>query len=593
MSADESLHEYGDNALLSTVEQRRLQLSKSTGAEKKAHFGQFLTPERTAAFMAGLFPEGEGECRLLDAGAGIGSLSAAFLDRWRNGGFQFQRVQVDAFELDHDLVAYLSKTLQKYHGKGDFLANIQEADFIHCAVESLAGDLFSRRLEPFTHAILNPPYKKLNSNSAHRLALRRVGIETVNLYSAFVALAVALAAQGGQIVAIIPRSFCNGPYYRPFRHFILERAAIRHLHLFASRSKAFKDDQVLQENIIIRLERAAVQGSVTVSTSADDSFSDLTADQHPGRRILLPDDPERFIHVPMSSAQSAIEQSPAIRYTLADIGIKVSTGPVVDFRLKTYLRDRPGSGTVPLLYPGHFSSSGITWPIDGMKKPNAIKRNSDTEKWLYPNGYYCVVRRFSSKEEKRRIVASVVEPGAFGDAPVLGFENHLNLFHENKHGLPEPLARGLALFLNMTAVDEQFRRYSGHTQVNATDLRRMKYPSRDALIQLGKWAMQQGCAHASPGRRQARKIAGAVQIEDLDGLLAADAHGGELAAPEAAGVECPGVVFGEVAEGGPMAEDDARLAGGATGHLEPGQACSGWESGRAFSFSSSRPSRSQ
>jgi adenine-specific DNA-methyltransferase len=478
--------------LLSTVEHRRLQLSKSTRAGKKAHFGQFLTPERTATFMAGLFPDRQGDCRLLDAGAGIGSLSAAFLDRWRNGGFQFQRMEVDAFELDHDLIQYLSKTINKYDGKGNFSVNIHEEDFIHSAVESLTGDLFSSPLENFTHAILNPPYKKLNSNSAHRLALRRVGIETVNLYSAFVALAVALVAQGGQIVAIIPRSFCNGPYYRPFRDFILERTAIRHMHLFDSRNTAFKDDDVLQENIIIRLERGGQQGPVTISTSADDSFSDLTAHEHPFDRIVFPDDTERFIHIPTSSKQNAIELSPAIRYTLADLGIKVSTGPVVDFRLKTHLRDMPGPTTVPLLYPGHFSSSGTTWPIDGMKKSNAIERNADTEKWLYPNGYYCVVRRFSSKEEKRRIVASMVEPGTFGDAPVLGFENHLNLFHENKHGLPEPLARGLAVFLNTTAVDEHFRSFSGHTQVNATDLRLMKYPSRVALVQLGEWAVQQG-----------------------------------------------------------------------------------------------------
>jgi adenine-specific DNA-methyltransferase len=484
--------EEGETVLLSTVEHRRLQLSKSTRAGKKAHFGQFLTPERTATFMAGLFPDRQGDCRLLDAGAGIGSLSAAFLDRWRNGGFQFQRMEVDAFELDHDLIQYLSKTINKYDGKGNFSVNIHEEDFIHSAVESLTGDLFSSPLENFTHAILNPPYKKLNSNSAHRLALRRVGIETVNLYSAFVALAVALVAQGGQIVAIIPRSFCNGPYYRPFRDFILERTAIRHMHLFDSRNTAFKDDDVLQENIIIRLERGGQQGPVTISTSADDSFSDLTAHEHPFDRIVFPDDTERFIHIPTSSKQNAIELSPAIRYTLADLGIKVSTGPVVDFRLKTHLRDMPGPTTVPLLYPGHFSSSGTTWPIDGMKKSNAIERNADTEKWLYPNGYYCVVRRFSSKEEKRRIVASMVEPGTFGDAPVLGFENHLNLFHENKHGLPEPLARGLAVFLNTTAVDEHFRSFSGHTQVNATDLRLMKYPSRVALVQLGEWAVQQG-----------------------------------------------------------------------------------------------------
>jgi hypothetical protein len=119
-------------------------------------------------------------------------------------------------------------------------------------------------------------------------------------------------------------------------------------------------------------------------------------------------------------------------------------------------------------------------------------RNDETEKWLYPNGFYCLVRRFSSKEEKRRVVASLVEPTAFGDHSVLGFENHMNLFHEGKHGLPEALARGLVVFLNTTAVDEHFRRFNGHTQVNATDLKQMKYPSRDTLIDLGKWAMQQG-----------------------------------------------------------------------------------------------------
>jgi hypothetical protein len=187
-----------------------------------------------------------------------------------------------------------------------------------------------------------------------------------------------------------------------------------------------------------------------------------------------------------------IELSSTVRYTLANLGITVSTGPVVDFRLKEHLRDTPGPGTVPLLYPGHFASSGTTWPIEGMKKPNAIERNPETEKWLYPNGFYCVVRRFSSKEEARRIVASVVDPDTFGDATVLGFENHLNVFHENRRGLPQALARGLTVFLSTTAVDEAFRRFSGHTQVNATDLKLMKYPNRDVLTQMGEWAMQKG-----------------------------------------------------------------------------------------------------
>lgn len=479
--------------MLSVVEQRRLYLSKSTAANKKSLLGQFLTPEKTACFMASLFADGDECCRLLDAGAGIGSLSAAFLDQWRQGGFRFKQVDVDAFELDSSLINHLAQTLEKYDYKNsDFSCNIYKEDFIHAAVNSLTGNLFSESLKLYTHVILNPPYKKINSHSAYRAALRRVGIETVNLYSAFVALAVALTAPKGQIVAIIPRSFCNGPYYRPFRDFILERSAIRYMHLFESRNQTFKDDGVLQENIIIRLERGGIQGPVKISTSTDDTFADLTTHEYPFDQIVLPNDPERFIHVPTSPEPNAIALSAAIRYRLVDLGIRVSTGPVVDFRLKDYLREMPEAGTVPLLYPGHFSGRATTWPIAGMKKPNAIAHNADTEKWLYPQGFYCVVRRFSSKEEKRRIVASVVDPATFNDYPMLGFENHLNVFHEQKHGLPEHLAHGLAIYLNTTAVDEHFRRFNGHTQVNATDLKTMKFPSRDALIQLGAWAIEQG-----------------------------------------------------------------------------------------------------
>ena len=467
---------------LDTADSVRREVAPRTAQKHKAEFGQFMTPSSVARFMASLFPPSTQQtCRLLDAGAGVGALSCAFLDRWVTGGFGFESVEATAYEIDEKLRGHLAQHLAGY---SRVTPRIIAGDYIELATAEGLQD------RGYTHAILNPPYKKINSQSAHRLALRTVGIETVNLYSAFVALAVAQAAPGGQIVAIIPRSFCNGPYYRPFRDFILERAAIRHMHLFESRNKAFKDDEVLQENVIIRLERGGQQGPVTITTSTDDSFSDLTTHEHPFDRIVFPDDLERFIHVPTTTEKSASELSPAVRYSLADIGIKVSTGPVVDFRLKEQLRDMPEEGTVPLIYPGHLSITGAVWPVPGLKKPNAIMRNAETEKWLYPNGFYCVVRRFSSKEEKRRVVASVVDPAAFGDHSVLGFENHMNLFHENKRGLPELLARGLAVFLNTTAVDESFRRFNGHTQVNATDLKLMKYPSREALTQLGQWAKQ-------------------------------------------------------------------------------------------------------
>lgn len=441
----------------------------------------------TAQFMASLFAAGgDPECRLLDAGAGVGSLSSAFLERCTGAELRFDKVHVTAFELDSLIHDDLRGTLSRYPSRLPMSYEIVGGDFIEQAVHGLPLE----EANGFTHAILNPPYQKISRHSQHRLLLRQAGIETVNLYSAFVALALAMMAAGGQIVAILPRSFCNGPYYRPFRNFILERAALRHMHLFDSRRKAFKDDAVLQENIILLLERGGQQGNVSVTTSTDDSFADLVTHTHPFNRIVFPDDAERFIQVPTSLERNAIELSSAIRYSLDDVGIKVSTGPVVDFRLKEHLRQMPELGAVPLLYPAHFTGPNIEWPKPGIKKPNAIQRNAETEKWLYPNGFYCLVRRFSSKEEKRRVVASVVQPNTLLGAEMLGLENHLNVYHENKQGLPESIARGLAVYLNTTGVDENFRRSSGHTQVNATDLKMMKYPSRKALMALGEWAMR-------------------------------------------------------------------------------------------------------
>ena len=159
----------------------------------------------------------------------MGPLSAAFLERCGSGDLGFNRVEVDAFEVDDYLHPYLAETLDKYRGPTlNVIPTVRGDDFVHAAVDSLCGNLFAEPLPEYTHAILNPPYKKIRSDSAHRLALRKVGIETVNLYSAFVALSVLLLEERGQLVAIIPRSFCNGPYYRPFREFVLETMNMIH-----------------------------------------------------------------------------------------------------------------------------------------------------------------------------------------------------------------------------------------------------------------------------------------------------------------------------------------------------------------------------
>jgi predicted RNA methylase len=471
-----------------TVEALRRSVSETLDPGTKAALGQFLTPLPIARFMASLFPtERTDGARLLDAGAGIGSLSAAFVDRWLRGEFAFTNLDVRAYEIDPDMRKRLSHIFGVHSNRSGLSFQIISGDFVETAVNMIQ---FGQR-GSFTHAILNPPYGKIRTDSDHRLLIRQVGIETVNIYSAFVALAIELVEAGGFIVAIIPRSFCNGPYYRPFREFVLTRTALKHIHIFGSRRHTFKDDNVLQENIIIMLERGGIQEEVTISSSDTGDFSDITWRNVPFNEVVVPGDAEFFIH---------IDASPEINHQLKIIantgdGLKslclaVSTGPVVDFRLKHHLRAMPEPGTVPLLYANHFRGGNVVWPLAG-KKPNAIMETVETFKWLMPNGFYTVVRRLSAKEERRRVVAFVHDPTRFPDAKTIGFENHLNVFHRNKAGLDPTLAHGLSVYLNSTAVDRLVRTFSGHTQVNATDLRSLPYPDMKSLMRLGEWAMGQ------------------------------------------------------------------------------------------------------
>lgn len=452
---------------------------------KRSDLGQFFTPYEVARFMASLFHvNGAEKLSLLDPGAGIGSLSVAFLEQLVTKS----RADLDivAYELDDTVSPILESNLDAFanNTQGNRVhAQVVKADFIQ---EGIINYL-TGKYQPVDYAILNPPYKKINSDSSHRLLLRKAGIETVNLYSAFVALSVLMLKDKGEVVAIIPRSFCNGPYFKPFREFLFERTNLKQIHIFSARNKAFKDDNVLQENVIIHLEKGTPQGLVKVSASGGNDFSDFRSFHVPFERIVSDADPEKFIHIPAEEENTYTAAFERFPYSLSDIGVEVSTGPVVDFRVKPFLSQMPEENTVPLIYPAHFGEKHISWPKANFKKVNALTLSPETQKQLYPAGYYTLVRRFSSKEEKRRIVARVLRPSDIA-SELIGFENHLNVFHQKKKGLPEALALGLAVYLNSTLIDNYFRQFNGHTQVNATDLRLLKYPGKEELLKLGEWA---------------------------------------------------------------------------------------------------------
>lgn len=483
----------GMTSLLTAADQSRRRVSPHLDPVQRGNLGQFLTPGPLAAFLAGMARCDQSDVRILDPGAGAGALSAAIVEELCQRPSPPQSIELTAVEIDPVMIEHLRDTLAACRTECEargvrFHARLVSADFLEAGGDSLTGDLFrGEDLGRFNCAILNPPYRKIGTASRERQLLRRLGVETTNLYTGFVAIAARLLEPGGEMIAITPRSFCNGPYFEPFRHDFLQHMRFRRMHVFDSRNSAFSDDKVLQENVVFHaIKDRNPQSSVTVSASPSPGADVMRQREIPHEALVHPDDPQAVIHiVPEPDGASLRRRLGQLGGSLAALRIGVSTGRVVDFRAKSLLRAQPEPESVPLIYPGHFKEGFVEWPGTQARKPNALAKGPGSAELLVPTGCYVLTKRFTSKEERRRIVAAVFD-GSRVSGSAVAFENHLNYFHRDGAGLPRALALGLAMYLNSTIIDRYFRQFSGHTQVNASDLRSLPYPTEADLITLGE-----------------------------------------------------------------------------------------------------------
>ena len=176
---------------------------------------------------------------------------------------------------------------------------------------------------------------------------------------------------------------------------------------------------------------------------------------------------DRILRVPTCDGDdevlAMVDSWPA---NLAALGLRISTGPVVPFRAKELLS---GAGAVPdshapLLWMSHVRAMRVTWPLD-RRKPEYIGL-AGAEGLLVPNRNYVLLRRFSAKEEARRLIAA---PWIAGDSSLsrVGLENHLNYVHRPGGTLSEDEAWGLAALYNSQLLDIWFRTKDAATRKSA------------------------------------------------------------------------------------------------------------------------------
>ncbi len=466
--------------MLKEVLENTERFMSSVPKAKRKKYGQFFTNVTTAKFMASLFSFdfSKEEISILDAGAGTGILAAAVIQRLVAEGYKGQ-IHVTCYETDELVLPLLEENMMASERLTNVSVTILNENYI-TSQDFSGNDLFHSKVKKYDYIIGNPPYLKISKDAAEALAMPEVCHGAPNLYFLFWAMGIHNLKAGQELVYIIPRSWTSGAYFRKFRDYLFDKCIITDIHLFESRDKVFDGESVLQETIIVKVKKTNVAPQyVSITTSSTSDFNDLRQFYAPYETVVSK---TRFVYLVTNEDDTKILRTiNKFHKTLPEINLKMQTGIIVDFRTREVLRDELEDGAYPLLYSQHIKEGKVVWPLG--KEGEVIK--TDKKSYLQENGDFLIVKRFTSKEEPRRLQCGIYLKKKYDRFKYISTQNKVNFI---KCDSP-CVTYGLYVLLNSTLYDCYYRILNGSTQVNSTEINQMPIPERQVIEEMGRELM--------------------------------------------------------------------------------------------------------
>ena len=475
---------------------------ENRGADILKENGQFLTPPSIARYMAKQLGQIQNGASLLEPALGSGVLVCAVVERLIAEKLPLE-ISITAYETDKELCDVSREVLEIASREAEKSGvkihwQVFQEDFVLACLPDQQPSLFASNeshRKPFNYVISNPPYFKLNAEDKRVKAVYGKLNGHTNIYTLFMALSAKLLSPQGKACFIVPRSFCSGAYFSEFRRDLLKDVTPFSVHIFQSRNDVFKGAEVLQENVIFSFEKLHQPqkhrywaGYVNISSSKDDKSleNESISRQVSFEHFLSDHSGLLFFRVPTGILDEQIlEAVDKWDGSLEKYDFQVSTGRVIPFRAKELLKEHveAGNGAAPLLWMQNVKPYQIEYPLVNFSKTQAISMNDPS--LLVPNANYVLLRRFSAKEDKRRLISAPFIGERFSFKQI-GFENHLNVIFKKKGTLLTSETIGLSAILNSAIVDRYFRIVNGNTQVNAAELRFLPLPPLEVIKAIGE-----------------------------------------------------------------------------------------------------------
>jgi adenine-specific DNA-methyltransferase len=465
--------------------------------------GQFFTPTQIAQLMASFCSLTKKRLRILDPGCGTTILSCGLIEHLVETHGNVEVIELVAYETDPDLIVFSQKALtylkEWLEEKGiifNYLLHIQDFILDNASVlrlnklPSLFGHLEKEAVK-FDIIISNPPYFKLSKDDKRTIAAKELVSGQPNIYSIFMGIAAKLLSENGELIFITPRSFASGNYFKAFRELFFNTVQIDKIHLFNSRKDTFNRDSVLQETVVIKAIKETIDANKNVLVSSSAGIKDIfepTIKYFNSFELIDLSSKEKILHLPTSDKEESIMNLVSTwENILADFNIKISTGPVVSFRAWDFIQSNYENGRVslaPLFWLHNVNKMLLEWPKQHKDKGQFIRIENGSKSLLIPNKNFIFLRRFSTKDDKSRLIAAPYFCN-YVKSDFIGVENKVNYLYRKDGHLDRNEVVGLCSLLNSELFDTYFQIFNGNVNVSATELREMRFPPLINIKEIG------------------------------------------------------------------------------------------------------------
>lgn len=465
-------------------------LIREKSKSENVRLGRLFTKKDTARLMAGMLfiDANKTAFTVLDPGAGTGILSAAAIEEICKRAPLCKQIFLTCFETCEDFIPMLEDNLERIRKKCRHDYNVKlyvtvyKENYIVDAKNHYTVTFFDTVEDKYDIIIANPPTELIEKGSEEAVSAGGVTQLKIGAPFLFARMALRHLEEAGQLVMILPTTYATASQLTSLRREMAKKLAVNKIHLFIGKQKNFKRAVPLKKNFVISYRNGEKPSEISITTSTD--WGKNVTELSPLAYDFVVDSDNGMLTLPKN-----IEDTKIVRYisdfpeTLSSLGLKISTGLIIDSKCEGLLFTEPIKGSVPLLRPATIQNGAINFPQPIKRQyiapinPSLIQKNKNM----------IIIKRIPAKSDERFVNSAIYLASQLPAYKYISTHNKINFIYtkDKNSEMCARLAFGLFALLNSTIYDRYISIVSKSKQINSKEMRHLPLPPRNIIENIG------------------------------------------------------------------------------------------------------------